>query len=169
MNETANNAWASIVKDITSKIPKNDPKAIERLKKAARYIEKSVEEPEEKYQVRNGSDLAVLFADLKVEEQEHFVVVTFDAAHHVIGRHEVTIGLVNQSLVHPREAFKHAIADNAVAVAFAHNHPGGSCEPSAPDVRTTIRLVEAGELLGIKVLDHLVISRNGWRSCRQMA
>ena len=116
--------------------------------------------------VRSPADLAALFNDLRDEPQERFVCVTLNAAHEVIARHELTRGLVNQSLVHPREAFRHAIADNAVAVAFAHNHPGGSSEPSAQDVRTTARLVEAGELLGIRVLDHVVVSRRGWRSAR---
>ncbi len=118
----------------------------------------------ERFAVRDGDDLASLFNDLRGEAQEHFVCVTLNSAHEVIARHEITVGLVNQSPVHPREAFRHAIADNAVAVAFAHNHPGGSAEPSEQDVRATRRLVEAGELLGIHVLDHLVVSRGGWRS-----
>ena len=118
------------------------------------------------FAIRSPADLAALFNDLRDEPQERFVCVTLNAAHEVIARHELTRGLVNQSLVHPREAFRHAIADNAVAVAFAHNHPGGSSEPSAQDVRTTARLVEAGELLGIRVLDHVVVSRRGWRSAR---
>ena len=121
------------------------------------------------FAVRSPADLAALFNDLRDEPQERFVCVTLNAAHEVIARHELTRGLVNQSLVHPREAFRHAIADNAVAVAFAHNHPGGSSEPSAQDVRTTARLVEAGELLGIRVLDHVVVSRRGWRSARPQA
>ena len=118
----------------------------------------------EKFAVRDGDDLAALFSDLRKKEQEHFYCVTLNAAHEVIKRHRITIGLVNQAPVHPREAFRHAVKDNAVAVAFAHNHPGGSAEPSEQDVRATLRLVEAGELLGIHVLDHLVMSRNGWRS-----
>lgn len=118
----------------------------------------------EKFSVRTGDDLAAIFSDLRKKEQEHFDCVTLNSAHEVIKRHRLTVGLVNQAPVHPREAFRHAIKDNAVAIAFAHNHPGGTPEPSEQDVRSTRRLVEAGELLGIHVLDHLVMSRNGWRS-----
>lgn len=124
---------------------------------------------EEPSAVRSPGDLYRLFADLADEEVETFQCITLNAAHEVIARHELTRGLVNQSLVHPREAFRKAILDNAVAIAFAHNHPGGSPTPSAQDIQATRRLVEAGELIGIRVLDHVVISRNGCQSCRKEA
>ena len=76
----------------------------------------------------------------------------------------VAIGIVNRSLVHPREVFRRAITDNAAAIIVAHNHPSGSLEPSDEDHEVTRRLVEAGQLLGISVLDHLVISREGYFS-----
>lgn len=117
------------------------------------------------FAVRSPADLAALFNDLRDEPQERFVCVTLNAAHEVIARHELTRGLVNQSLVHPREAFRHAIADNAVAVAFAHNHPSGDPTPSADDVRTTQTLIRAGEIIGIRVLDHIVVSSGGFKSC----
>ena len=109
-------------------------------------------------------DLVARLAFLKYETQEHFCVVTLDAANHVIGVHELTTGLVNQCPVHPREAFRKALLDNAVSVVFAHNHPSGNTEPSQEDFAITRVLVAAGRVMQIPVLDHIVISRAGHTS-----
>jgi DNA repair protein RadC len=95
---------------------------------------------------------------LKFKEVECFVTITLNGSHKIIGTYIVSKGLVNQTIVHPREVFRPAIADNAVAVIIAHNHPSGNLEPSAEDKGTTRRIKEAGNLLGIKVLDHLIVS-----------
>ncbi len=118
----------------------------------------------DRFRIRESSDIAALFADLRDAVQEHFYCITLNAAHEVLGRHLLTVGLVDQTQIHPREAFRHAIADSAVAVAFVHNHPGGSAEPSAQDYAITRRLREAGELLGMRVLDHIIVARKGWSS-----
>ena len=105
------------------------------------------------------------------KRQEHFIVLTLNGAHQVIKRHVITIGLVNRTLVHPREVFFPAIKDNAAAIIIAHNHPSGQPEPSSDDRETTRRLALAGELLGIQVLDHLIIGKksvlqlSGRRGC----
>ena len=105
---------------------------------------------------------------LKYEQQEHFILVTLDSANHIIGVHELTKGLANQTAVHPREAFREAIKDDAVSVMFAHNHPSGSTEPSAEDMSITRVLCASGRILQIPVLDHLIISKAGFTSiCRQ--
>ena len=95
---------------------------------------------------------------------ENFIVVTLSGAHKVLNIHEVTRGIANKVMVHPREVFRRAIADNAVAIIVAHNHPSGQLVPSDEDKAITRRLQEAGELLGITVLDHLILGRDTYLS-----
>ena len=98
--------------------------------------------------------------------KEHFLAVLLDNRHQLIRVSEIAIGSLSATLVHPREVFKEAIAASAAAVIIAHNHPSGDPEPSADDVALTRRLIEAGTLLGIEVLDHLIIAGGGVVSLR---
>lgn len=91
-------------------------------------------------------------------EQEHLVVVLLNGAHEVLGTFVATIGLLNKTIVHPREVFADAIRSRAAAIAIAHNHPSGNIEPSQDDKDVTARLQKAGQILGIKLLDHLVFT-----------
>ena len=93
-------------------------------------------------------------------DREHMLVALLDAKHAVIGVNTVSIGTLTLSIVHPREVFKPAIVAGCAAIILAHNHPSGDPTPSAEDRELTRRLVEAGKLLGIAVLDHLVIGDN---------
>jgi len=95
---------------------------------------------------------------------EYFFGITLNGAHQIIDIHTITKGLVNRTLVHPREVFRPVLLDNATAIIVAHNHPSGNLEPSREDKDITNRLKEAGDLLGIKVLDHIIFSSNGYRS-----
>jgi DNA repair protein RadC len=95
---------------------------------------------------------------IKFKDKECFVAITLDGAHKVIEMHVVSQGLVNRTLVHPREVFRPAIQDNAVSILLAHNHPSGSLEPSSEDADVTRRLKKSGELLGMPILDHLIVS-----------
>ncbi len=97
--------------------------------------------------------LRPLFAEL---DREQFVVLMLDAKHRPLGTSVISIGSLTASIVHPREVFKPAILANSAAVIVAHNHPSGSPEPSAEDIEISRRLREAGELLGIRVLDSLI-------------
>jgi len=99
--------------------------------------------------------------------QEHFLVVTLDTKHKVIGIHISTIGLMNKTIIHPREVFYHAIKDNACAIILAHNHPSGQLKPSPNDEEMTERLVKAGEIMEFPILDHLIFSKNDFYSFRQ--
>ena len=99
-----------------------------------------------------------------IDKQEHFVVVSLSGSHEVIGIHEVTKGLLNRTLIHPREAFVPCLEDRAVACILVHNHPSNSLDPSSDDLEVTHRLRKCGDLLGIQVLDHIIISRDGYRS-----
>lgn len=92
--------------------------------------------------------------------QEHFCIVTLDTKNQINGVFTVTTGIVNASLVHPREVFQRAILNNANAIMLIHNHPSGDPDPSAEDKGITKRLIKAGELLGIQVLDHVIIGED---------
>ena len=96
-------------------------------------------------------------ADLKSLAQEVFVVITLNTKNRVIERHLVSIGTVNSALVHPRECFRPAILDGASALIFAHNHPSGDPCPSSEDIKITKQLIGAGQIIGIKVLDHIIV------------
>jgi len=117
--------------------------------------------------IRKPEDSLLYLSAERVAAQEHFVVLTLDADHKLIKKHVVTIGLVNRSQVHPRETFRPAILDNAVGVILAHNHPSGSLEASVDDLIATRRLVDAGKIIGISVLDHLIVTAGGFISIRE--
>lgn len=91
-----------------------------------------------------------------LKEQEQLIVVLLDAASKIIKTEVVSVGLVNRTIVHPREVFCPAIRNRATAIAIAHNHPSGELNPSREDYKVTEVLIEAGKLLGIKLVDHIV-------------
>jgi len=80
----------------------------------------------------------------------------------------VTVGLLNANQVHPREVFSDAIAERAASIILVHNHPSGNTDPSHEDIAVTKRLVEAGEILGIKIPDHIIVSKDGYTSMKEM-
>jgi DNA repair protein RadC len=94
---------------------------------------------------------------LKGKKKEHFLVICLDTRNHLIKTSTVSIGSLDCSIVHPREVFKDAISSSAASVIFIHNHPSGDPTPSEDDIKMTKRLIEAGEIIGIEVLDHIVI------------
>ena len=101
------------------------------------------------------------FADRK---QEHFICASLNGANEVIATRVVSVGLVNKTQVHPREVFADPLIDRASAVIVAHNHPSGSLEPSKEDIDITGQLKSAGEILGIRLLDHIVFNQKGYYS-----
>lgn len=101
------------------------------------------------------------YADRK---QEHFLSVSLNGAHEIIAVRVVSVGLVNRTIVHPREVFADPLTDRAAAVIVAHNHPSGQVQPSMEDRDVTRRLISAGETLGLKLLDHVVFSALGYYS-----
>ena len=108
----------------------------------------------------------VLRPALLEKTKEHVVALLLDSRHQLIRVSPIAVGSLCASLVHPRELFKEAIAASAAAVIVGHNHPSGDPSPSAHDVQMTKRLVDAGALLGIDVLDHLIVAREGVLSLR---
>jgi DNA repair protein RadC len=115
----------------------------------------------EAVRIDSATDVLPLLADITTKSQEHFVCITLNGANEVIERRIVTIGLLDRSLVHPRDVFADVISDRAAAVIFAHNHPSGNLAPSDEDLKTQDRLVQAARILGIRVLDHIVVGKKG--------
>ena len=117
--------------------------------------------------IRGPDDVVALVGrKLKREPREHFLVLLLNARHEVLGKEVVSIGSLNASIVHPREVFRPALLQAAASIVLVHNHPSGDPEPSEEDVGITKRLVEAGELLGIAVLDHVIVASRGIVSFR---
>ncbi len=104
------------------------------------------------------------FSFLMRETKEMFLTLHLDGKNRIIAMDMVSVGSLNQSIVHPREVFKTACLSNAAAVILAHNHPTGDPTPSNEDISITRRLKEAGELMGIKVLDHIIVGDGGYLS-----
>jgi DNA repair protein RadC len=117
--------------------------------------------------ISSPSDVLPLVAFLAGKKQEHFVCITLSGANEVISVRTVTVGLLNHSLVHPREVFAEAITDRAAAVICVHNHPSGTLEPSSQDISVTRQLAEAGTVLGIRLLDHLIVAESGFCSMKE--
>lgn len=113
---------------------------------------------EKRFVVKDSKKIAeILMPEMQFLEKEHFKVVFLDSRLRIIKEETVFIGSLNSSVIHPREIFKAALRENAAAVVFVHNHPSMDPEPSDEDILVTKELVEAGELLGIKVVDHIII------------
>ncbi len=117
--------------------------------------------------IESAADAYELVADLKNRKQEHFVCISLNGAHELIEKRIVTVGLLDSSPVHPREVFADVIADRAAAVIFAHNHPSGNLKPSVQDSTTHRQLTAAAEILGIRILDHIIVSSRGYFSYRE--
>ena len=105
-----------------------------------------------------------LLADIRDKRQEYFACVTLDGANRLIEKRTITIGTLTASLVHPREVFADAITDRAASIIVAHNHPSGNLQPSDADRAVTERLREAGELLGIALTDHIIVTKSSFTS-----
>ncbi len=120
------------------------------------------------------SDDALAFCRLHFERlasdaaNEEFHVVTLDAQYQIIGVHRISVGSLDRSLVHPREVFRPAIRDAAKAILLVHNHPSGNPTPSPEDLNVTNRLEEAGQTLGIAIVDHIVVGRLGASSVQEV-
>ena len=125
--------------------------------KGARYDldNKVVRSPNDAYRIIE------MVLDLEHEATEKFGILTLNTKNAIAGVHVLSIGSLNSAIVHPREVFKAAILNNAASLICFHNHPSGNPEPSQEDISLTRRLVEAGEILGIEVLDHIIIGDEG--------
>jgi DNA repair protein RadC len=119
------------------------------------------------YVIQKAKDVLPLIIAIADKKQEHFICLSLNGANEVIGNRIITVGLLNSSQVHPREVFAEVIADRAASVIFAHNHPSGVLRPSAEDITINQQLIDAGKILGIAVLDHLIITKKGYLSFKE--
>lgn len=119
--------------------------------------------------LRSGPDVFRLARELELpyKDREHFIVLLLNTKHRMIASETVSVGILNGSLIHPREVFKAAIAASAAAIIICHNHPSGDPTPSLEDWTVTKRLREAGDLLGIPLLDHVIVTPVSFRSLRE--
>lgn len=118
--------------------------------------------------IRTPEDVAnILMGEMNFLDREHFKVLNLNTKNQVIGIDDVSVGSLNASLVHPREVFKQAIKRSAAWLILAHNHPSGNLQPSKEDEMLTKRLYDAGKLLGIEVLDHLIFGQNSYLSMKE--
>jgi len=114
--------------------------------------------------IETPADVLPLLQHYADRRQEHLLAVTINGANEVISVRVISIGLVDRSPVHPREVFAEAVAERASGVVVAHNHPAGDLRPSPQDVAATRQLKEAGRVLGIELLDHIIFNRTGYYS-----
>jgi len=135
-------------------------KAMFELFRKTKWVERGGFKPT----IESAQDVFNYFVDsLKGKKKEHFYVICLDTKNRIIeGPVLVSRGTLNASLIHPREIFKEAIRRSANSVILVHNHPSGDCNPSAEDLKVTEKLVSVGELLGIKVLDHVIVGDGWW-------
>lgn len=119
--------------------------------------------------IRSPEDAAALvMEDMRHLDKEHFMALLLNVKNRVLAREIISIGTLNTSSVHPRELFKPAVRRSAASVILVHNHPSGDPSPSNEDLEVTRRLVEAGKILGIQVLDHLIIGDKEFVSLKAM-
>lgn len=103
----------------------------------------------------------------RFEQKEHFAVILMNVKNHILSMPVISVGSLTASVVHPREVFKVAIQQTAASIILVHNHPSGDPAPSQEDIATTTRLVQAGKLLDIPVLDHIILGNNNYISLKE--
>ncbi len=112
--------------------------------------------------ILSPEDVWIRMEDIRGSKKEHFVVFYLDSRNQEIKREIVSVGTLNESLVHPREVFEEAIKNNAASIILAHNHPSGETEPSHADIEITKRLTHAGNILDINIISHVIVTKDSW-------
>jgi DNA repair protein RadC len=138
---------------------------------ARRVNKKITEDEKENLQLRpvtSPGDIVELIKSKIINySREQFLVVSFDTRNRILGTDSISTGTLTASLVHPRETFESAIRKHAASIIISHNHPSGDTEPSEEDMKITKRLSEAGKVMGIEVLDHIIVTKNGYFSFKE--
>jgi len=139
-----------------------------KLKATFKLGEKALIKHQKYHQkIETAKDVYSLLKNLADKKREHFVVLSLGSRNQLIDIGEVSVGTLNASLIHPREVFKTAIQNLAAVVILVHNHPSGDREPSADDLGITKRITEAGKILGIEVVDHIIIVKDDFLSFKE--
>ncbi len=130
--------------------------------KAGRYeLPREIRSPEGAYKA------ITTITNVQEEAQEVFGILILNTKNKIVAVHEISRGSLNTSVVHPREVFKPAVLHNAAAIICFHNHPSGDTEPSRDDIEITNRLVEAGKIMGIEILDHIIVGDDRYTSLKE--
>lgn len=128
----------------------------------------SQQRTDEKFTIRSPKDAATyLMPDMTSLTQEHFVVLFLNVKNQILHKQTIFIGSLNASIVHPREIFREAVKRSAASIICAHNHPSGNPSPSSEDIDVTKRLLEAGQIIGIELLDHVIIGDHQFISLKE--
>ncbi len=122
------------------------------------------EKTEKEIFINSPEDVVKEVSHICENKKENFVVLYLDARNQLVYKETVSIGTLNASLVHPREVFEPAIRNFAAQIILVHNHPSGDIKPSEEDLKLTKRLTEVGKIMGIEVLDHIIVSKNAYKS-----
>ena len=117
--------------------------------------------------ISSAKEAVAQLQELRTAKKEHFVVLYLNARNQLICKEIISVGTLNANLVHPREVFKPGIDYLAASIIIAHNHPSGGAEPSDNDLTTTNRLKEAGKIMGIELIDHIIITKNSFFSLKE--
>lgn len=117
--------------------------------------------------VKKPTDIVPFIQSYALKQEEHFLCITLDSSHDIKKLHEISKGILNRSLIHPREIFADAITDRAAAIILAHNHPSGIAQPSKADTEVTQMILDASKIMGITLLDHIIVTKTGYFSFRE--
>ena len=117
--------------------------------------------------IAGPADILPLLVDIRAPAKEHFMILLLDARNHLIYKEIISIGTLSASIVHPREVYSLALEHLAASLILAHNHPSGDVSPSGDDIELTKRLHRAGEIMGVEVLDHIIISQTDYLSMKE--
>ncbi len=146
----------------TSRIQVSFERVVLVKEKVGRYeLPRKIGSPEDAYRA------VTTLTNVQEEAQEVFGILILNTKHKIVAAHEVFRGILNSSLVHPREVFKPAVLHNAAAIICFHNHPSGDTEPSREDIKITKQLVEAGKIMGIQILDHIIVGDDRYISLKE--
>ena len=117
--------------------------------------------------ITTAKDAVAQLSDMRELKKEHFVVLYLNAKNQLVHKETISMGTLNANLVHPREVFEPALKHSAAQIVVAHNHPSGDPKPSEDDLEVTKRLTEAGKMMGIEVVDHIIVSKNAYFSFKE--
>lgn len=140
----------------------------EAKEKAQQYITSGLKVQAMPAGVYSPLEVADQCWDFRKKDKEYFCVFMLNTQNQIISREIISIGTLNASLIHPRESFRTAILKNAASIIIVHNHPSGSLEPSAEDIKVTKRLQDVGKLIGIEVLDHVIVTAESHTSFKEL-
>ena len=117
--------------------------------------------------INSAKDAVAQLQELRTAKKEHFIALFLNARNQLIHKETISIGTLNASLIHPREVFEPAVKNLAAQIIVAHNHPSNNPEPSEDDLEITMRLKEAGKILGIEIVDHIIVTKNSFISLKE--